>query len=493
MGNISRGLVALVVLELAAVRLMAAQEMPNMPDLPAADAQHQHMDMQGVQMTLPRMGRAQERAAERLFTLEEAQRLAIESNPTLRQAEAEIRAANARQQQVGLYPNPTLGYIGDEIRGGSVGGGKQGFFVRQLIVTGGKLGDKRTVLSKESQIAAIEVEEQKIRVQTAIKTAYLRVLAAQELLDVRRDLAKIEQDYTETQRQLANSGQADETEVLQAEISARRQRLASHMQENALREEWHMLTALIGRPEAPMMVVSGQLEGGWPEIDEAQIAQRLAAESPATRIAGATAAKADAEIIRAKHEAIPDVELRGGLLYNNELLGSAPYAKGWEGIAEVGVQLPIFNRNQGAIAAAQAESERAKLEMQRVALTIRQRATSILDEYANARLMATEYHEELLPRAQKAYVLMNEKYGQMLASYPRVIEMRRKLYELQEEYIRALESVWITAVALDGYLLTDGLEAPSRPGEVDHPVRELNVPLAEAPGAGFGPPGTIHP
>ena len=66
--------------------------------------------------------------------------MAAETNPTLRQAEAEIRAAKARQQQAALYPNPSIGYTGDEIRGGSIGGGKQGFFVQQTIVTGGKLG-----------------------------------------------------------------------------------------------------------------------------------------------------------------------------------------------------------------------------------------------------------------------------------------------------------------------------------------------------------------
>ncbi len=175
--------------------LAHSQEMPNMPNTPnPQDKQHdsmQHMEMHGVQERYPRMGRAQQQAQGSLFTLEEAQRLASESNPTLRQAEAEIRAAQARQQQAGLYPNPTVGYIGDEIRGGSVGGGKQGFFVQQAVVTGGKLANNRDVLAKDAQIAAIEAGEQKLRVETGIKAAYLRVLAAQEMLDARRDLAKI--------------------------------------------------------------------------------------------------------------------------------------------------------------------------------------------------------------------------------------------------------------------------------------------------------------
>src|SRR6266478_5704525 len=158
---------------LAAAGTARAQEM-QMPK----QEQHQHMEIPPVKPEYPRMGRAQE------------QKIANESNPTLRQAEAEIRAARARQQQSGLYPNPTAGYTGDEIRGGSVGGGKQGFFVQQTVVLGGKLGLSRAVFGKDVKLAEIEAEEQKIRVQSAVKMAFLRVLAAQELLEARRDMAK---------------------------------------------------------------------------------------------------------------------------------------------------------------------------------------------------------------------------------------------------------------------------------------------------------------
>jgi cobalt-zinc-cadmium efflux system outer membrane protein len=451
-----------------------AQEMP-MP----LQQHKEHAEMAAIKPEFPRLGRAQEHAQGALITLEQVQKIASESNPTLRQAEAEIRAAKARQQQAGLYPNPTVGYTGDEIRGGSVGGGKQGFFVQQTIVTGGKLGLNREVFGKDMRLAEIEEEEQKIRVQSAVKMAFLRVLAAQELLDARRDLAAIAQDNVETQRQLMNTGQADETEVLQAEVEAQRMRMAARMQENTLREEWRSLAAVIAQPEMLLATVSGDLENGWPELNEEQAVAAIAKESPAIRIAAAAEARAQSIYVRARREAVPDVLLRGGMEYNHETLGSVPFAKGWEGIAEVSLQIPLFNRNQGNVTAARADIERAGEEKKRIALTLRERAASAVDQYANARLMAVAYREEVLPRAKKAYGLMVEKYGRMLASYPRVLDAQRKLYELQIEYISALEGVWTNGIALQGYLLIDGLEAPARPGEVDRPVRETNVPTPE--------------
>jgi cobalt-zinc-cadmium efflux system outer membrane protein len=432
-----------------------------------------------VKPEYPRMGRSQEGAKGALLTLEQVEKIAGESNPTLRQAEAEIRAARARQQQSGLYPNPTVAYTGDEIRGGSVGGGKQGFFVQQTVVTGGKLGLSREVFGKEVRLAEIEAEEQKMRVQSAVKMAFLRVLAAQELLDARRDMAAIAQDATETQQRLMNTGQADETEVLEAEVEAQRMRMSARMQENTLREEWRSLAAVIGQPDLPLTTVAGDLEKGWPDVNEEDAVDTIAKESPAIRIADIGEARAQSILGRARREAIPDIQVRGGMEYNHELLVSVPFAKGWEGIAEVAVEIPLFNRNQGNVAAARADIERAGQEKKRIALTLRERAASTVDQYANARLMAVGYRDEMLPRAKKAYGLMVEKYGQMLASYPRVLDTRRKLYELQIEYIAALEGLWTNGIALQGYLLTDGLEAPARPGEVDRPVRETNVPMPE--------------
>ncbi len=448
---------------------------PNMP----AQHQHVHSSPSSSEMEYPRLGRDQENTKEPLFTLDRALQTASQNNPTFRQAQAGIRAARALSEQARLYPNPIVGYSGDEIRGGESQGGKQGFFVEQTIITGGKLTRARNVMNKEAKLAEIEAEEQKLRVETAVKMAYYRVLAAQEMADSRADLSHIADQILETQRRLQNTGQIDESEILAAEVEAERMKLFARMKENTLREEWRSLAAVMGQPDLHLQTVAGDLEHGWPQLDELQTVESVATQSPAIRIAAAAGERADAVLLRAQRESIPNVMARAGLEYNNELLNSVPNAIGWQANAELALELPIFNRNQGNIAAARAEIDRAAAEKQRVALTLRERAASVVDQYANSRLMAEHYRDGILPLAKKSYSLMSDRYSDMLAAYPRVLEAKRKLYELQSEYISALEGVWTTGLALQGFLLTDGLESPARPSEMDRPIRETNVPAPE--------------
>jgi cobalt-zinc-cadmium efflux system outer membrane protein len=404
----------------------------------------------------------------------------MENNPTLRQAEQEIRASQARRQQSGLYPNPTVGYTGDEIRGGSIGGGKNGFFVSQPIVTAGKLGKSRKILAEEVRLSEVEAEEQKMRVENAVRMSFYRVLATQEIVEAQRDLARIAQDNAETERRLSNTGQADESEVLQAEVVARRMQMVVRVRENTLRQEWRGLTAVLGKPDLPLQVVAGNLELDLPQLNEEQVIESISKDSPAVRIASISTVRAEAVLTRAKAEPVPDLQVRAGAVYSGEQTDGNNRAIGWEGLAEVGVTLPLWNRNQGNIAAARQDIDRAHREEQRVELTLRERAAAMLDQYASARIMADEYRDGILPRATKAYSLLVDKYGKMLASYPVVLNSQNTLYQLHLEYVATLENVWTTGIALQGYLLTDGLEAPARPSEVDRPVRETNVPMSQS-------------
>src|SRR4029077_2262630 len=107
---------------------------------------------------------------------------------------------------------------GEELRGGAYGGGEKGFFVVQPLITAGKLGLNRKIVDQEIQISRQQAEAQRYRILNAVRTVYARVLGAQEMVETRKDLVEIAEATLKVAQELHNIGQADDTEVLEAEI-----------------------------------------------------------------------------------------------------------------------------------------------------------------------------------------------------------------------------------------------------------------------------------
>ena len=420
--------------------------------------------------------RAQTSVSEKkTITLEELQQMALQNNPTFRQSAANIQAAEGRKKQSGLYPDPTVGYKGEQIRGGSFHGGEQGFFVQQDIVLGGKLGLNRKIFDQELQQAVTEADEQKLRVVTNVRMSYIQALAAQQTLELRQDLSKLANDTVDTSHQLANVGQADAPDVLESEVEAQQAQLAVTMAEQNQQRVWKALAAVVGNPRLALMKLEGRLED-TPPVNADELVEKIVNESPAVRIAELGVKRAEAALARAKREPIPDLQLRAGMQQNGELLSDGR-SVGLQGFADVGVRIPIFNRNQGNIATAKADAERAKREVERVKLVLRERSAGVVQNYTFSQAAVERYKNQMIPRAQKAYEMCTKKYREMAAAYPQVLIAQRTLMQLEVSYTTALETFATSSLSLQSYLLTDGLEAPSQPGGIDQPVREVNIPF----------------
>lgn len=171
-------------------------------------------------------------------------------------------------------------------------------------------------------------------------------------------------------------------------------------------------------------------------------------------------------------------QIRGGMQQNGELLSEPNGGPvGLQGFADVGVRIPIFNRNQGNIATARADVERAKHEVERVKLALRERAASVVQNYNFSQTAVDRYKGQMIPTARSAYEMYAKKYQEMAAAYPQVLIAQRTLMQLEFSYITALETFATSSISLQSYLLTDGLEAPSQPDGIDEPVREMNIPF----------------
>jgi cobalt-zinc-cadmium efflux system outer membrane protein len=382
--------------------------------------------------------------------LEQLEAMALARNPTLRQAESMRQAAEGVARQAGLYPNPTVGYYGDEIRGGYSGGGKQGGFVSQTIVLGGKLGAARRLAAAETGEAAASVDLWRARVIYSVRVSFYKVLAAQRLVEVRDRQSALASDTVVTSRQLANTGQVDRAEILQAELELHQAELGAVTARQNLRMAWRLLAADAGNPELPQTLLEGDLDG-LPGLQFDEVVARASQESPEVTLAQRTLDRAGAMLDSAKKAPIPDLALSGTLAHNFEPIEGTARETGLQGGAQIGVQIPVFNRNQGNIAAGRAGIESARAALDREKLRIRRLLSSLFFEYEMARDTAFRYRTEILPSAAEVLAMYQSNYQGMAGPYPPVLLAQRTLFQLQVDALRALEAGWQSALALQNY------------------------------------------
>jgi cobalt-zinc-cadmium efflux system outer membrane protein len=395
--------------------------------------------------------------------LEELEQMALANNPTAAQAQANSRVAAGLVRQAGLYPNPTIGYYGDEIRGGYTGGGKQGGFISQTIVLGGKLAAARRVAELSANEIQTSGEIQRLRIQNNVRLMFYQTLAAQKLVEVKQNLAKLAADTTQTSRQLGNVGQADQPDILQAEVEEQQAVMGVGIAQRNLQACWRMLAAVIGKPDLPLARLDGDLEA-IPELDREQWLAQTLRQSPAIKLAQQSVARTEASLTQAKKAPIPDLQVTAILAQSYEPLEPMRITTGLQGGAQIGVQVPIFNRNQGNIAAAHGEIESAKQELSRLKLQLQRDVASLFREYDSARATVQEYKAEMLPRAEKAYRLYQASYQKMAAAYPQVLMSQRTLFQLEAEYVQALDNAWESSLAIRGFGLMDGFAEPRSAG-----------------------------
>ncbi len=391
------------------------------------------------------------------LTLADLEQIALQRNPTLVQAAANVDDAQGRAIQSGLYPNPTVGYNGEQMgpRNLSGLGEQQGLFIDQTIVTAGKLRLNRARYAQEVSQMEAQALAQQYRVVNGLRVRFYQLLAMQRLLDVRADLLKVADQAVTTTEELKNVGAANEPDLLQARIEARQERVALENARALYQSAWEQLAAFVGNPALGVGRLQGDLEaaGAVPDFDTT-LAHLLEA-SPEVQVAGAEIVRNQFALKREQVEPIPNVQFRVSTGYDFER-----DVRGVSTTVNVGVRLPLFDKNQGNIQSAQAQLAYAQAELGRVELSLRQRLSRQYARYRTARSVVESYRKDNLPDARRAYELYLESFRRRRAAWPQVLVAQRTYFQISVDYVDALEEMRRAEVAILGLLLVDGLDEP---------------------------------
>lgn len=422
-------------------------EVPELPILPGAEP-----DVD----TIP---------ASPVVRLEDFEQRAVAVSPSIARAQALVESAQGRARQAGLFPNPIVGYSGEELQSGEpVHGGQHGFSVDQFIPLGGKLGKRRDALLGAVKESEARLEVARFSVTNTVRLAYFEALAAQQRVDLERRIVALLQEAVRTSYGLYNVGQADRPDVLEIEIEARQSQVRLISARGELDRTRQQLAIVVADPGLQFGRLDGSLVDALRDVEATAVAQILD-RSPEVAAARASIERASLTIRAARAERVPDLFLTAGARYNREHreVGDVHFDPlGWQGFVEAGISIPIFNRNQGNIIAAEADRRAAEAELRRLELGIRSRFATAMTRYRNAARVSEAYRTEIIPRAEEAYRLYLEKYQEMQAAYPQVLIARRTMLQSNLDYISAIENLYRAGLPLRGFLIegTEGMAGP---------------------------------
>jgi len=401
------------------------------------------------------------------YDLDSLLSLASQNNPTLRQARLQVSSQIAKAQQAGLYPNPTLTYVGEQIFVDVPGdtdspGEFQGGVVSQRFVTAGKLKLSREKYLRRAHVSEHLAVAQQYRVCNDVRLHFYKALAAQQRVTMHHELVKTAEDSSVTIRELFNLGQATRFNVRKSNIAFQKARLDLQRAEHEFNTAFRELSSLMGTEIAVGSLV-GTLSGSHAQMSFDDALARVIDQSPELLAARAKLAADTTTIRREEVEWIPDVVVSAGSGYNFD-------AKETVAMADISIEIPLFDRNQGTIEQARADYNRQLREIRRVELSLRMMLASVYGDYAMAYEHATEYRDTIVPEARAAYEELLHSYKANRAAWPDVLEAQQDFTDMRLEQIVYEEQLCRSEVLIHGFLLHDGLRAadgPTPPGHMD--------------------------
>ena len=385
----------------------------------------------------------------RELSLAELEALALQTNPTLAQAQAQIEVEEGTYRQAGLYPNPQIGYLNGSASNASV---KQsnGVFVSQEFVTAHKLGLDQQASSQEIKRFQWDREAQAMRVLNDLKIRYYEVLGAQEAIAVSRQLEKIAEENLQTAERLFTSKQGTKSDILQAKVQLETVQLSREDAEYRHSAAWEQLSTIIGTSPMQPIPLAGDLASDVPQLDLETCWQELLSRSPQLRSTESELDHGRAVYRLAQAQAIPNITLQSVVEYDKATQSTTASTL-------VALPLPLYNRNQGNIDKAAADIRTDQNEICRVQLVLRDQLADSFRRYQSSLRQTQRLKQGILPNTEENLKLARELYVAGETSFAPVLVAQQSYFESRMAYVEALTELHKVVTEINGLQLTGGL------------------------------------
>ena len=395
-------------------------------------------------------------------SLAELEALAIANSPAIKRASADAATSYGQVIQAGLRPNPTAGYQADQVQPGLEippgatfsGAGQQGGYINLLIKTAGKLQLAQKVAGFDYINALVAVRTAQVSVTTQVRSAYFTALVAQQNVAVSKALADMIDEVYGLQLKRLAAGVDAGYEPLQVYAQAVMIRNAHAQGEATARAAWKQLAAAVGQPDLPQSPLAGRADAPPPRIDEEAAKAWIIERHTDLLTARNTLAQGQTNLVLQKRLPIPDLQTNQYHQHDN---ATSTYQFG----LQLGIQLPIFDRNQGNIRSAQSRIISNSLSIEATRNDLFGRLAEAHGRYRAGAITAANYRDKVLPSLTQAYQSIVRRYQvePEKVDFGAVVFAQQNLAQALQSYLAALDTQWRAVVDVANITQIDDIAA----------------------------------
>lgn len=359
---------------------------------------------------------------------------ALMKNPELQAYSFEVRAAEARELQSSLLPNPELEAEVEDFGGGGERAGFKGaessVSISQVVELGGKRRKRKQAAQLSKRLHEWDYDSKKLDVFAGTSMAFIDVLAQQRRLSLAREMLSLTEEMANLVSEKVEAGKVSPLEKNKAEVLLATTRISEDSASKALDAAKRSLAAQWGESAVRFSKVDGNLESGS-DVPSLESLIKHLEQNPDLERFDTELQLRESEVELARSSRIPDVTVRGGVKRYEE---SSDYAF----VVGVSIPLGVFDRNQGGIRETRHNRAAAQSLRDSQAIKLERDLVSTYQDLVASRYQALTLRDTVIPAALRSVEAASEGYRQGKQEYIDVLDAQRTLYDVQGQYIQSL-------------------------------------------------------
>ncbi len=375
------------------------------------------------------------------ITLPQAIDSAVQGNKDLQAVRYNVEQARARLLQAGLPPNPRLDISGGNDRlFNNQGEYTAGIGISQPFPVAGRIAHQKDVARVDVALALAEIRQAELKLAGDVAFRFYSLLALKRQIEARERLIDVDQKLVLVTRNRFKVAEVSELDVNTAQLEL--QRLA---QERALllsqrTTQLAQLNQLLGRSATQPIELDDTLPTSDPLPSLADLQRQALSLRPDLRFALLNADRAQANQALAHAQRWEDWTVGVGLAQSRQVVDGAPPQGSTRVLGvSLSIPLPLWNRNQGNIAEAEANGTQAYARIEALKLSIGNEVASAYAEVEHLQQVLSVYQSNSLAVSARNVLLVQQGYDQGLVPISEVVLVQRQQGELNIAYLNALD------------------------------------------------------